>query len=84
MVETPRSAATRLIDTAWRPSVAATRTAAATIRSRLRAGRGPLLGRVRTPQAASMLAGRPVPIWSSIASASGGLRPSYDCVYSTQ
>src|SRR5919107_2315400 len=73
MVDTPRSDATRPIDTAWRPSVAATRTAAATIRSRLRAGRGPLLGRVRTPQAASMLAGRPVARWSSIASASGGL-----------
>src|SRR5512132_1636604 len=75
MVDTPRSVATRLIDTAWRPSAAATRTAAATIRSRLRAGRGPLLGRARTPQAASMLAGRPVPVWSSIASASVGLTP---------
>ena len=44
MVETPRSAATRPIDTAPRPSAAATRTAAATIRARLRAGRGPLCG----------------------------------------
>src|SRR5829696_9241123 len=75
MVDTPRSDATRPIDTAWRPSPAATRTAAATIRSRLRAGRGPLPGRVRTPQAASMLAGRPVASWSSIASASRWLTP---------
>src|SRR5215212_6426583 len=73
MVDTPRSEATRPIDTAWRPSVAATRTAAATMRSRLRAGLGPLLGRVRTPQAASMLAGRPVASRSSIVSASGGV-----------
>src|SRR5215207_4855173 len=75
MVETPRSAATRLIDTAWRPSAAATRAAAATIRSRLRAGRGPLLGRWRTPQAASMLAGRPVPLRSLIRLVSIGLTP---------
>ena len=55
-------AATRLIDTAARPSAAATSTAAATIRSRLSAGFGPCAGRSRRPQAASMLAGRPVPV----------------------
>jgi hypothetical protein len=43
-----------------------------------------LFGRVRTPQAASMLAGRPVPIWSSIASALRWVDTSYDCVYITQ
>ena len=53
----PSSAATRPIDTASRPSVSATRTAAATIRGRLRAGFGPLCGRSRTPQAAATLAG---------------------------
>jgi hypothetical protein len=66
MVEAPRSPATRLMETAAMPSVAATFTAASTIRSRLSPRRGPLPGRFRSPQASSMLAGRPVPLSLSI------------------
>ena len=55
----PSSAATRPMDTASSPSVSATRTAAATIRGRLRAGFGPLCDRSRTPQAAATSAGSP-------------------------
>src|SRR5579872_117901 len=55
----PSSPATRPIDTAASPSVSATRTAAATIRPRLRDGLGPLCGRSRTPQAAATLPGSP-------------------------
>src|SRR4051812_6594129 len=40
------------------PSALASATAASTIRSRLSAGFGPLVGRARNPQAASRLAGR--------------------------
>src|SRR5689334_12032524 len=61
MVDAPRSAATRLIDTAASPSDPAIFTAASTIRSRLSPRLGPLVGRCRTPQACSMLAGSPVP-----------------------
>ena len=57
----PSSVATRPIDTASSPSVSATRTAAATIRLRLRDGLGPLCGRSRTPQAAATLPGSPAP-----------------------
>src|SRR5215472_3293991 len=45
------------MDTAARPSASATFTAAATMRSRLSPGLGPLCGRPRTPQAAATLAG---------------------------
>src|ERR1700678_801847 len=49
----PASAATRPMETASSPSVSATRTPASTIRSRVRAGLGPLRGCSRTPQAAA-------------------------------
>src|SRR5215218_10511540 len=64
------------METAARPSESATFTAAATIRRRLRPGLGPLPGRSRSPQAASMLAGRPPSLSSSIASPSLELTPS--------
>ena len=60
IADVPSSFATRLIDTAPIPSAAATATPAATTRSRLSARRGPLVGRSRTPQASSKLAGSPV------------------------
>src|SRR5258708_24018362 len=55
------------METAPRPSRAATRIAAWTTRSRLRPGLGPLPGRARTPHAASMRAGSADPLSSSIA-----------------
>src|SRR3954453_11442418 len=58
MGEEPSSPATRAIETAPMPSAWASATAASTIRSRLSAGFGPLVGRARNPQAASRLAGR--------------------------
>src|SRR4051794_12673875 len=58
MGEEPSSPATRAIETAPIPSAWARATAASTIRSRLSAGFGPLVGRARRPQAASRLAGR--------------------------
>src|SRR5689334_18165280 len=57
MVAAPSSVATRLIDTAPRPSVVATCTPAATMRSRVSPGFGPLPGRARRPQAAARTAG---------------------------
>src|SRR6516162_4170355 len=65
IVEAPRSAATRLIDTAPRPSRAAIVMAAWTMRSRLRPGFGPLPGLSRTPHAAATAAGSAAPCsWS--------------------
>src|SRR3954452_10570005 len=58
MGEAPSSPATRAIETAPMPSAWASATAASTIRSRLSAGFGPLVGRARRPHAASRLAGR--------------------------
>jgi hypothetical protein len=49
------------METAESPSAAAIPTAASTMRSSVRPGFGPLTGRSRSPHAASMLAGRPVP-----------------------
>src|SRR4051794_11479691 len=58
MGEAPSSPATRAIEIAPIPSAWASATAASTIRSRLSAGFGPLVGRARRPHAASRLAGR--------------------------
>src|SRR5260221_2139597 len=55
------------METAPRPSRAATRIAAWTMRSRLRPRLGPLPGRVRTPHGVSMRAGSADPLSSSIA-----------------
>src|SRR5215469_13809025 len=89
MAEVPRLAATRFIDTAASPSDDAIFTAASTIRSRLSPGLGPRPGRVRMPQAASMLAGRPGVPPSVVATSPALLRVgsrltrSYYCVYLT-
>src|SRR3954451_12959686 len=75
MGEAPSSPATRAIETAPMPSAWASATAASTIRSRLSAGFGPLVGRARRPHAASRLAGRggSVAAASSAAAALPGL-----------
>ncbi len=70
MVETPRSAATRLIDTACEAVGGRDPHGRGHDPVQAEGGPRPLVRPLRTPQAASMLAGRPVPIWSSIASAS--------------
>src|SRR4051794_35414190 len=75
MGEEPSSPATRAIETAAIPSAWASATAASTIRSRLSAGFGPLVGRARRPHAPSRLAGRggSDPAASSAAAAPSGL-----------
>src|SRR4051794_31145781 len=59
MVEAPSRRATRPMDTAARPSSAATAMPAATMAPSVRPGRGPRVERARRPQAAAMLAGSP-------------------------
>ena len=67
MVAAPNSLATRLIETAARPSASATRTAASTMAGTLIPGRGPLGGRSRSPHALSMAAGSTGPLSSVFA-----------------